>query len=190
MGHFEAYGTTVLPFSIKPHFPLSVPGKTGSRNFSGPRALPGTVPSLIIQRQSQKTIKAETFSPFSGNFCDKIGLTSLLCGDAYTLPIYTHRQRFSDRSHKKCPATLTIDLMVECVVIFYHLGIDSRFKTEISIFLQNMNNTKWNLITDWFLASFCLILECSPLLLALLKRARFASEVYSCIVVYGRKSVS
>jgi len=32
--------------------------------------------------------------------------------------------------------------MVECVVIFYHLGIDSRFKTEISIFLQNMNNTK------------------------------------------------
>ena len=35
MGHLEAYGSAVHPFSIEPRFRLSVPGKTEPRNFSG-----------------------------------------------------------------------------------------------------------------------------------------------------------
>ena len=35
MGHLEAYGSAVPPFSIEPRFRLSVPGKTEPQNFSG-----------------------------------------------------------------------------------------------------------------------------------------------------------
>ena len=35
MGHFEAHGSAVPPFSIEPHFRPSVPGKTGPRKFFG-----------------------------------------------------------------------------------------------------------------------------------------------------------
>ena len=35
MGHFEAHGSAVPPFSIEPHFRPSVPGKTGPRKCHG-----------------------------------------------------------------------------------------------------------------------------------------------------------
>ena len=75
MGHFEADGPTVPPFSIEPHFRPSVPGKTGPRNFFGSPRTTWNRPILTSEYINLHTEEGG---------CQKIGWTSLMVTDTAT----------------------------------------------------------------------------------------------------------